>query len=146
MMAKENARPRRQPEAGCGAGQDWADHVPVSDYNGFDRVSQQSGIQKFLGHGKSNAISGRKLLELFGGKDLRTVSKAVECARRAGIPVCATTSPDGPGYYIAANADELSNYIHSLDHRLKEIRVTRSFMGDALAAMTGQTAIRKWGD
>lgn len=146
MMATEKSRPRLQPEAGRGAGQDRADHVPASDYNGFDSNRQQPGIQNFLGHGKSNAIPGRKLLELFGGKDLRTISKAVEAARRAGIPICATTSPDGPGYYIASNTDELSGYLRSLDHRLREMRATRTHLEAVLRSMAGQCVIGGWAD
>lgn len=147
MMATEKSRPRRQPEAGQhGAGQDRADRVPVSDYTGFDSTRQHSRIQNFLGHGKSNATPGRKLLELFGGKDLRTVSKAVEGARRAGIPICATTSPDGPGYYIASNTDELSGYLRSLDHRLREVRITRAHLEAVLRSMAGQCVIGGWAD
>lgn len=146
MTNKRNARPRRQPEAGHGAGQDRADRVPVSDYNVFDCARQQSGIQKFLGHGRNNAVPGRKLLEMFGGKDLRTVSKAVECARRSGIPICATTSPDGPGYFIAENTDELSGYLRSLDHRLREVRTTRTHLEAALRSMAGQCVIGGWVD
>ena len=139
MRAKEKSRPRRQPEAGQhGAGQDRADRVPASNYSDFGNSRQQPGIQNFLGHGKDNAITGKRLMELLGAKDLRTVSKSVEAARRSGVPICATTSPDGPGYYIAMNTDELSGYLHSLDHRLKEIRVTRAHMEDALEKLSGQ--------
>lgn len=146
MIDKRKSRPRRQPEAGRGVGQDRADRVPVYDYNGFDSARQQSRIQNFLGHGKDNAIPGRKLLELVGGKDLRTISKAVEAARRAGIPICATTSPDGPGYYIASNTDELSGYLRSLDHRLHEVRTTRTHLEAVLRSMAGQCVIGGWAD
>lgn len=139
MSDKRESRPRRQPEAGQhGVGQDRADRVPTSDYSNFDPSSQRPRIQNFLGQGKDNAVPGRKLMEYMGTKDLRAVSKAVEVARRDGVPICATTSPEGPGYFIAASPDELSGYLRSLDHRLKEIRATRSYMGDALEKMSGQ--------
>lgn len=146
MNKTENSRPRLQPGAGRGAGQDRADRVPVYDYNGFDSARQQSRLQNFLGHGKDNAIPGRKLLELVGGKDLRTISKAVEAARRAGIPICATTSSDGPGYYIASNTEELSGYLRSLDHRLREVRTTRTHLEAVLRSMAGQCVIGGWAD
>lgn len=147
MTETEKSRPLVAQETGQhGAGQDRADRVLVSNYTAFDGTSQQSRIQYFLGHGKSNAIPGRKLLELFGGKDLRTVSKAVEAARRDGVPVCATTSPDGPGYYIASNTDELSGYLRSLDHRLREVRITRAHLEAVLRSMAGQCVIGGWAD
>lgn len=147
MPDKVNSRPAGGTAgAGRGMGQDQADRVPVSDYTGFDRTSQQVRIQNFLGHGKNNATPGWKLLELVGGHDLRTVSKAVEAARRDGIPICATTSPDGPGYFIAANTDELSGYLRSLDHRLREVRVTRAHLEAVLRSMVGQTVIGGWND
>lgn len=146
MKNTEKSRPRRQPEAGRGAGEDRADRVPVSNYSDSSISSQQSRVKNFLGHGKCNAIPGRKLLELVGGKDLRTISKAVEATRRAGIPICATTSPDGPGYYIASNTDELSGYLRSLDHRLREVRTTRAHLEAVLRSMAGQCVIGGWAD
>lgn len=147
MIDKRKSRPAGGTAgAGREVGQDRADHVPVYDYNGFDSARQQSRIQNFLGHGKGNAIPGRKLLELVGGKDLRTISKAVEAARRDGIPVCATTSPDGPGYFLAENVHELSGYLRSLDHRLREVRKTRTHLEAVLRSMAGQCVIGGWAD
>lgn len=147
MSTKEKSRPRRQPGTGQhGAGQDRVDRVPVSNYINFDPGSQRLRIQNFLGHGKASAISGRKLMEYMGAKDLRIVSKAVETARRAGVPICASTAPDGPGYYLAANTDELSGYLRSLDHRLREVRTTRANLEAVLRSMAGQCVIGGWSD
>lgn len=145
MNMKENARPRLQPEAGqCGAERNQADCVPYFDYT--TDITRRQDIRDFLGQGKDNAVTGRKLMEIFGVRDLRSVSKAVELARRSGVPICATTSPDGPGYFVAATTSELSGYLRSLDHRLHEIRTTRTSLEACLVSMEGQCVIGGWAD
>ena len=100
--------------------------------------TQAAGIEKFLLPGKENALPGRTLAGLLGLHSLRDVSAAIEGARRAGAPICASTDAKCPGYYMATSAGELAAYIASLDRRLSNVRQTRQYLEDTLTQMTAQ--------
>ena len=57
--------------------------------------------------------------------DRRTVTQRIECERRSGMPICAAVSGRNLGYFLAANADELTAYLASFDRRIKQVTLTR---------------------
>lgn len=107
---------------------------------GVTRV-RKTKISNYLHHGQEYAIPGRELVQLLGLDDVREISKLVELERHSGIPICASTDPKCPGYYLAADAVEFESYIRSLDRRIKNISVTRNSCQDALCKLSGQLTI-----
>ena len=99
-----------------------------------------TSIHELLLTGKENAIPGRDLMTLLGLKDLRDLTQIVERERKNGFPICASTSGE-KGYYIAANAVELDEYIKSLGRRIHNIGRTMTHLEDTLDKMTGQEKI-----
>lgn len=81
-------------------------------------------IYELLSAGRENARTARDLAKQTG-IDRRGISHLVERERRAGKPICATCDGNTPGYYIAADRDEMQEYCDSLRHREKEIAKTR---------------------
>lgn len=80
-------------------------------------------IYELLAHGRENARTGRELAALLGC-NIREVTEQVERERRQGHPICAA-SGDTPGYYLAADADELDRYCARLKGRAVELFKTR---------------------
>ena len=80
-------------------------------------------ITDHLDTGKENAITANELCALLNisGRDL---SAAVERERRKGSPICASNGKR-PGYYLAANKEEMQEYCKSLYKRAGEIHKTR---------------------
>lgn len=95
-------------------------------------------ITDFLLPGKENAITARQLADVMGVKETRSISLMVERERKSGVPVCATSDPACPGYYVAASAAELAEYLTRLDRRIHNVSQSRARLGDTLAEMTGQ--------
>ena len=85
-------------------------------------TAAQSGIERFLLRGHENALTVSQLQQ---STELhpRQITKAVQDARRRGIPILATTTPGG--YFIAASEEEKRRCIRSLLHREDETRKTR---------------------
>lgn len=80
-------------------------------------------IAEVLHTGKENAIPGRELMELLHISE-RDLTQAVELERRAGQPICAACGKT-PGYYLAADQQEMQDYCGRLFHRAGEIHKTR---------------------
>lgn len=95
-------------------------------------------VSAMLLHGKDNAITGGKLVEILELKDIRELTQLIERERRAGLPICASTDQTRPGYYLAAGTAELEAYINSLDRRLHNVSQTRRHLESTLLRMTGQ--------
>lgn len=110
------------------------------DCTTLGNTAQAAGIEKFLLPGKENALPGRALAGLLG-LSLRDISLAVEAARRAGAPICASVDARCPGYYLASSAGELADYLASLDRRLNNVRQTRQHLESVLIRLTGQEQI-----
>lgn len=81
-------------------------------------------IYEMLSTGAENARTARDLAQM-AGLNRRAVSLLVERERRAGKPICATCDGTAPGYYIAADREEMQAYCDSLYHREREIAKTR---------------------
>lgn len=82
-------------------------------------------ITELLFIGRDNPRSGRDLAAVLHC-GLRSVAKAVEQERQAGAPICATSSGNNPGYYLAGSKEDIAEYCDSLNHRLTALRNTRA--------------------
>ncbi len=80
-------------------------------------------IHEILLEGAENAISGKQICQMLD-INARDLTQAIERERRAGVPICASTSAPH-GYYLAANQEEMQRYCNSLFHRAGEIHKTR---------------------
>lgn len=89
-------------------------------------------ISELLFTGKDNPRSARYLAQLLNC-DRRDISLSIERERRQGAPICASSDPANPGYYLAETAEELQEYCDRLNNRAGEICKTR---GELLKAVT----------
>lgn len=80
-------------------------------------------ITDHLNTGKENAITANELCTLLN-ISIRDLSAAVERERRKGSPICASNGKK-PGYYLAANKEEMQEYCKILYKRAGEIHKTR---------------------
>lgn len=80
-------------------------------------------IHELLSEGRENARTGRELAQVLKCS-IRDLTEQVEKERRQGHPICAA-SGENPGYYIAADAEELENYCNRLKGRAIELFKTR---------------------
>ncbi len=87
-------------------------------------------IAEILSEGKDNARTGRELIALLN-ITARDLTQAIERERRDGQPICASTGSN-PGYYLAANKEEMQHYCDSLHRRAGEIYKTRKACLEAM--------------
>lgn len=80
-------------------------------------------VSTFLFMGKENALSSKYLCKQLNMTP-RQLTLAIEAERRSGQAICATTGRN-PGYYIAANKQEMEEYCLKLKNRAIEIFKTR---------------------
>lgn len=92
-------------------------------------------VVDLLRQGRANAIPARVLADALELPDTRTLTRLVERERRSGSPICASTT-EPTGYFLAADAGELSDYVSSLRGREKEIRRTRGALEHILSRWT----------
>lgn len=88
-----------------------------------------------LTEGEKNALTAKELTTIMGC-DIRDITAAVERERRQGQPICAASGKN-PGYYLAANANELQNYCNRLHHRAAELYKTRQALLKILKQLPG---------
>lgn len=91
-------------------------------------------IYELLTEGRANARTARDLANMTG-LDRRAISLLIERERRAGRPICATCDGKAPGYYIAADREEMQGYCDSLRHREREIAKTRAACEGTIASL-----------
>ena len=87
-------------------------------------------IFEILKEGADNARTGKEICRLLGITE-RELTAAITRERRAGMPICASTGAN-PGYYLAANQEEMQRYCTSLLHRAREIHKTRKACIDTI--------------
>lgn len=95
-------------------------------------------IASVLSEGRGNALTGREIKRLLDLKDGRDVTAIVERERRGGVPICATTNSEKPGYFLPETPEELAAYNRSLRRRIKNIAQTLDAMEKSLDDWTGQ--------
>jgi len=84
----------------------------------------KDSISRILGRGRNSARSSKDICAWLGIK-LRDLTNAIMLERRAGAPICSTTSGDARGYFLAANKKEMQQFCSSLLRREHEIDKTR---------------------
>lgn len=84
----------------------------------------KDSISKILGRGRDSAKPSKDICAWLGIK-LRDLTNAIMLERRAGAPICSTTSGDARGYFLAANKKEMEQFCLSLQRRENEIDKTR---------------------
>ena len=72
----------------------------------------------FLKRGKENAIPSRALAKMGGCKNVRDLQALVSQERQQGA-VILSTSRNGGGYYRPADAEEVREFIRTLDARAR---------------------------
>ena len=80
-------------------------------------------IYEILLEGAENARTGKELCKALNITP-RELTVAIERERRTGRPICAATGKT-PGYFLAANREEMQRYCGSLYRRAGEIFKTR---------------------
>lgn len=80
-------------------------------------------IAELLSEGRENARTARELAAALNCRP-RDVTQQIERERRAGRPICAACG-ETPGYYLAADAQELESYCDCLKSRAIEVFKTR---------------------
>lgn len=80
-------------------------------------------VFEILEEGAENARTGKEICKQLHMK-ARDLTAAIQRERQAGLPICAS-SGNKPGYFLAANKDEMQRYCKSLSHREREINKTR---------------------
>lgn len=93
-------------------------------------------IHELLAEGRENARTGRDLAKFFDC-NIRDITEQVERERREGQPICAATG-ENPGYYLAADADELEQYCNNLKRRATELFKTRQALITVLRQLPGR--------
>ncbi|MCD8325893.1 MAG: hypothetical protein LUC90_04165 [Lachnospiraceae bacterium] len=92
-------------------------------------------ISDFLSQGQGKA-TGLKSLQVVTGLDERTVRKAIEAERRAGVPIL---SDNKSGYYLPASEEETARFIRSTYKRAGEITRTAAAVEAAAGPGEGST-------
>lgn len=91
-------------------------------------------IHEILAEGAENAQTGRVICKLLH-ITARDLTAAIERERRDGKPICASTDSTNPGYYLAADKEEMQQYCRSLSHRAGEIHKTRQACLQTIGAL-----------
>lgn len=90
-------------------------------------------ICDYLSEGAENARTGRELCDMLKITP-RELTIAIERERRQGKPICAATGRT-PGYFLAANQNEMQAYCRSLWRRAGEIHKTRRACMDTMESL-----------
>ena len=116
-----------------------ADSYPCPKDNRITEKKQ--AIIALLPLGKDEPIQARELQLRLGMSDTRTITQQISQLRRAGEPICASTSYPKPGYFLAKTPDELRQYLKSLQGRRDELDETIQGIERTFNKMTGQRSL-----
>lgn len=97
-------------------------------------------IYELLFYGEENAISGKEICKRLK-IDGRRLTASIEAERRDGLPICATTRSDHPGYYLAPDQEAMIAYCRRLEHREAEIAKTRAACLDSVPSLPARGAL-----
>ena len=79
-------------------------------------------ISDYLLEGAENAQTAQDLARLLGISS-REITATIGKERLAGKPICASSGAN-PGYYLAANRQEMKDFCRNLEHRIGEVTKT----------------------
>lgn len=91
-------------------------------------------LEKIMPVGRSSALTARQLADLLD-TDTRTITRGIEAARLRGAPICSSVDPDNGGYYLAASAAELEDYLVERERRTRSIQTGTTAMRETLERM-----------
>ena len=74
----------------------------------------------YIPTGAENAISAKELCARSGFPSIRAMQQEIHRLREQGHIICASTDPPA-GYYIAADRQEASRFVRSMESRRREI-------------------------
>ena len=92
-------------------------------------------VYEVLAEGAENARTGREICRQLR-MNPRELTSTIEQERRAGYPICASTGTN-PGYFLAADKEEMQQYCAALAHRADEIDKTRRACIDTIKHLPG---------
>ena len=75
-------------------------------------------ITEFLKTGKDNAVPSKVLAKMIGCRNVRDLQTLISQERQQGA-VILSTSRNGGGYYLPADAEEVREFIRTLDTRAR---------------------------
>lgn len=101
------------------------------------KTQRKAIISSYLLYGRENAKTAAQLAVALNCRR-RDISARIERERRQGQPICASSDPVKPGYYLAETAEELQEYCHGLRRRAGEIFKTRQALLKAAEEMREQ--------
>lgn len=93
-------------------------------------------IEEFLSEGKQNAIKSQKLADLAGCKSVRELQEII-AVERAGGAVILSTCLDGGGYFLPQNAEEVREFVVTLESRGKNTLLALRSARDYLKRLEG---------
>lgn len=105
----------------------------------YEHSTTHGGIISSVLAANGARLTAKEIAGAIGARDPRSVTKAVETARAAGVPICASCDANAPGFYIAQSPKELAGYIGSLRRRVKAVSRTLAALEATHDRWTGQT-------
>lgn len=93
-------------------------------------------IEKFLLEGKQNAIKSQKLADLVGCKSVRELQEVIAAERAAGA-VILSACQHGGGYFLPQNAEEVREFVVTLESRGKNTLLALKSARDYLNRLEG---------
>jgi hypothetical protein len=114
------------------------------NFNIKKNARQRFWVAGALGWGRETARTAGELQAMFGLSEPRVITREIQIERQAGMPICAVSGGEARGYYLTGDPDELQRYIHSLDHRVREIRGTQDGLRRTVLLLSGQQSLEGW--
>ena len=75
-------------------------------------------ITEFLKTGKDNSVPSKVLAKMIGCRNVRDLQTLISQERQQGA-VILSTSRNGGGYYLPADAEEVQEFVRTLDARAR---------------------------
>ena len=94
-------------------------------------------IKEILFEGRENARTGRELSNALA-LNIRDLTELISRERREGAPICASMDARRPGYFLAADREELARYCRTLEHRIRELEETHRACRQVLDLMPAE--------
>ena len=98
-------------------------------------------VVEFLKRGKQKAIPSKQLAKMVGCKNVRDLRALISKERQQGA-VILSTSRNGGGYYLPSDADEVREFIRTLDARARHtflaLRSARKYLKELEGGQNGE--------
>ena len=87
------------------------------------QVINIKSLNEILMTGADSAIQGHNICQVMN-ISLRDLTRLISRERQAGVPICASTDAEKPGYYLASSKADMARYCRSLSGRINEMTKT----------------------